>query len=187
MAGMADEERSDTRPASRNSRGNRFLITLVVVLVVIAGGLGGWVLYDQTRESTTAMSDEIAQVIDDYLNAIMARDEAAFREVVTEDYLLSEHVFITGPDGTVLDDNVSGAAMHVVRLTFTFEWEVEQPGEALVTGENPWMVSVRENWVKPRGFLTDHRDGIATYVIVDEGGTLKIADHYWSGIRYDTE
>lgn len=188
MAAMAGEvERSELEQANRNGGSSRLLVALVVALVVIAGGLGGWVLYDQTRETATALSDEIAQVLDDYLRAFEERDEAALTEVVTEDYLLTQHVYETGPDGLVLEDTYSQALTHVLGLSFLFEWEVEHLGEALVVGENPWMVSVEENWVTPKGFLVDHRDGVASYVIVDEGGTLKIADHYWTGLRYDTE
>jgi hypothetical protein len=59
----------------------------------------------------------------------------------------------------------------------------EQVGDNLVVGDGPWVVSVNENWME-----TELRfDGTATYVIVEQDGTMKIASHYWTGTASQPE
>ncbi|MCJ7781485.1 MAG: hypothetical protein MUQ27_11740 [Acidimicrobiia bacterium] len=49
-------------------------------------------------------------------------------------------------------------------------------------GCGPWFVSYPENW-----YLGAARyEGIAAYVVIVDGGAIKIANHYWVGfVTYD--
>ena len=48
-----------------------------------------------------------------------------------------------------------------------------------MTGEGPWFVSVEENWEGTAA----REEGQANYTIVEVDGVLKIANHYWAGLR----
>lgn len=181
-------ERPDQAAPERAGRRSRTLIALVVVLALVAAGLGGWIVYDQTRSSGTGMSDEVAQVLDDYGRAWEEKDATAMRAIVTDDFLINEYIYkYEVGEGLELFEHIGDDVNGIVFNGFLLDWQTEQVGEALVVGEGPWMVSIEENWLVPKGFLTSHYDGVGTYVVVDDAGTLKIANHYWAGILYDTE
>lgn len=48
-----------------------------------------------------------------------------------------------------------------------------------MVGDGPWFVSVGETWTDP----SNHFDGTAVYVIVDDDGTPQISRYYWAGVR----
>ena len=57
-------------------------------------------------------------------------------------------------------------------------WQYQQDdGDLVVAGSGPWFVSAVENYVDSR----QRYEGTATYVVVDEAGTLKVADVHWIG------
>jgi hypothetical protein len=63
---------------------------------------------------------------------------------------------------------------------FSYDWQNEIVGDSVVSGNGPWTVRHRELWQQAAQGL----DGIATYTLVDEGGTLKIARHSWAGLNW---
>ncbi len=156
---------------------NRFLVITVIVMTVALVGLGTWVIYDQ---ATTGVDGEIQQVLDDYLAAWGARDEAAVRSVTTEDFVINEYIYHDDPiRGFGLSEHIRGDIDSVVWQGFNSVWTIEQVGDPIVTGEGPWFVSVEENWEGTAA----REEGQANYTIVEVDGVLKIANHYWAGLR----
>ncbi len=170
------EEASTGQPSvSRN--GLRALIATILALAVMVIALGAWIAYDQTTQA--AVPTEIEQLLDDYLAAWEARDEAAFRSVVTEDFVINEYIYHDDPiRGFGLSEHIRGDIDAVVNLAFNSAWTNEQVGDPIVTGEGPWFVSVEENW---QGTAV-REEGQANYTIVEVDGVLKIANHYWAGL-----
>lgn len=81
---------------------------------------------------------------------------------------------------TVLWLHVDGYDIEqIISVSFVAEWQNELVGEPIITGNGPWIVSVEENWTEWEA----HSNGIATYVIVEEDDSLKIANHIWAGER----
>ncbi len=186
MTALTDRRIEELRPPEAPRRG-RLLPVAVVILTLAVMALGAWIIYDATRSPSSALTPEIEQLLDDYLLAWENQDASALRATVTEDYLLNEYIYEVGEDGVSMVERVEDDVRGVITLGFLFEWQTEQVGEAIVTGDGPWFVSVGENWVTPKGWFFTRYDGMASYVIVDDGGTLKIANHSWAGLRYDTE
>jgi hypothetical protein len=165
-------------------------IIAVMVLGVAVVCLGAWVLYEQTTSSDTsgtAVTAEIDQLIDDYLRAWEEDDEAVIRAAVTQAFVINEYIYVQGrsvtnPDRVFLDEHITGDVDGVVAEGFQFEWRNEQVGEAIITGDGPWFVSFEEHW----NLGSFAYEGMANYTIVDDGGVLKIANHYWAGLKFFT-
>ncbi len=164
----------------------RSLVGLLLAAVVI--GLGACSASDQTTQAQVPA--EVEQLIDDYLAAWEGRDEAAIRAVTADDFVLNEYTYQNGGLGiggesidagtTVLWLHVDGYDVEqIISVSFVEEWQNELVGEPIITGNGPWIVSVEENWT----LWEAHSNGIATYVIVEEDGSLKIANHLWAGKR----
>ncbi len=131
--------------------------------------------------------DEIEALIEAYLASWETEDEEALRASVTDSFVLNEYIYHT----STFTEHISDDADGVVGVGFGHgPWQNEIVGEKLVTGdlaaqrstESPWVrytwtVAVREIW-KTGG---TRLDGIATYVVVDDDGTLKIDNHNWAG------
>jgi hypothetical protein len=170
-------ERERARPTEPPHPRSRTLITAVAVLASVVLVLGAWVVYDQVTEP--AMPGDVQQVIDDYLRAWEERDEAAIR-ATTDDFVINEYIYREDADtGEIalyehIVDDIDG----VVMRGFNYTWENAQYGQPLVVGDGPWVVTVEENWV----YTMQHYDGLAHYIVVDEEGTLKVANHYWAGL-----
>ncbi len=119
--------------------------------------------------------DGLEELIEEYLGSWEAKDEAALRASVTDDFIVDEYIYtaVTGkPYGTIHDD-----ADGVVSDGFGYDWQNEIVDDMAVTGRGPWTVSHRERWYHQASAY----DGIATYTVVDDGGTLRIARHTWAG------
>jgi uncharacterized protein (DUF2164 family) len=158
------------------------MIAALLAITVVA--VAAWMIYDEPAETESVAPPEITQLIDDYLRAWEELDKEALQAAVTLDFVINEYYY---EDATTrvfmiehIVDDLEGALN--TGLNPARQWQTEQVGEPIITGDGPWFVSVRENWIleKSRG------DGMATYVIVEDGGTLKIANHYWAGLHYRT-
>ena len=183
---MIDERRSmpsidEGTKAATGERRNGSAVVIAAVLAVVVIALGTWIMYDRATSST--LPGEVEALIEDYLTAWENHDEQAIRAVVTDDYVLNEYLYIAGtdladPEKVKLSYHVADDIDGVVHVGFTYDWQNELVGEPIVAGDGPWLVSYQENWFEGG---TEHLDGIATYVVFDDGGTLKIANHYWTG------
>jgi hypothetical protein len=49
-----------------------------------------------------------------------------------------------------------------------------------MTGDGPWYVSVVEHFTST-GYGPDGADGVSTFTIVEDGGILKVARHFYVG------
>ncbi len=180
--------------------------TLLLVVFLIAGCSGDDGAADEptaaaaaTTESTTTTAaptttaattttttepagpdrlDEIEALIEAYLASWETEDEEALRASVTDDFVIHEYHYSagTGDLREVIDDDADG----IVRRGFDYAWENEIIGDLIVSGNGPWLVRFRESWQQQ----TSRHDGIATYDVVDDGGTLKIARHSWAGFHW---
>jgi hypothetical protein len=155
----------------RARRRSRVLTAVVVVLFVAVVALGAWVMYDLTTGSDTAVPGDIEQVIDDYRTAWMEADEETWRAVVTDDFNVTVDSYEVGASFQVLPetDFLDDAAEMVRRRGQLLP--LDSVGDAIVFGDGPWTVAVVEYWNETFGDW----DGISTYFIVDEDGTLKVS------------
>ena len=131
--------------------------------------------------------DEIEALIEAYLASWETKDEAALRASVTDRFVSNQYIYHTSTHVTHINDDADEA----VGIGFGHDyWQNEIVGEKLVTfdgtpqrsTEFPWVrytwtVAFREIWEQDG----NQRDGIATYVVVDDDGTLKIDNHNWAG------
>ncbi len=156
--------------------GKWFLMIAAAVLAVVLVGLGSRVI----GEDTSSRDGEIDELLDNYLEAWEAKDEAAVRSATTGDFVLNEFAYTHDLEGEVelyyrIDDDIDG----LVSEGFGYDWSVEHVGDSTVTGEGPWFVSVEETWKQ----TLFNYEGQANYTIVEVDGELKIANHYWAGLR----
>ena len=145
------------------------LVVLLAVLFLIAGCSS-----DDGAADEPNRFDEIDALIEAYLASWETKDEEALRASVADTFVINEYVY--RPGGT-LSYSVNDDADGVVAIGFGYDWQNETVGESLVTGDGPWTVARRELWQEQ----ANQYDGIATYVVIDDGETLKIANHYWAG------
>lgn len=172
----------------------RFTLLVVVVIAVALGGI--LIYYTATDDGTaTAVPDEVLQVVDDFVAAAETADYEAFRAVTTDDF--------TRPEYSLLDDNQGRP--ETLRYASTHEYferrmaagtprstghapdryVITRVGDPLIYGDGPWFVSTAEEW-ETRTLDDDVVGGIgfkavATYAVVDDDGTFKVADSYWAG------
>ena len=172
MATITDApDRTSTREMETLRGRARNLTVTVIVLAVALLGLGAWVTYDYYANRDTAVSGDVTTLLDDYTAAWNNHDSEAFLELVTDDYTFSSDVmFGTEPIYTTAE----GQAMLIGAVG---DFNVEVIGEPIMTGNGPWYVAQ----VNRVGSESDLSDGISNFVIVDEGGTLLVASHIWTG------
>lgn len=134
-------------------------------------------------------SDAMLDVIESYLASWETKDEAALRASVTDDFVLHEYIYRagTGRRSLFVEDDADG----IVEIGFDHDWHNEILGDSVVlraglvgdsvaSGDGPWIIRHRELWQQG----SEHQDGIATYTLVNEGGTLKIARHSFAGFNW---
>lgn len=171
------EHRRDTQtvsppPTVRGTRrGNRFLIGLVVVLVAALAGLGAWVINDWSSTSDTAVTDEIAQLLDDYHDAWNTWDGDAYLELMTGD----------GVHRTAGGTSTAAQQARLIDGLERYDWHVEAIGGPIMTGDGPWYVA-QANLLTATSYPDGH-PGMSILTVVDDGGALRIAEHVYIG-RY---
>lgn len=155
----------------------------VLALAVIA--LAAWVIVERGSDADSAVPEDIEALIDDYLEAWEQRDEEAMTSLVTLDFVVNEYYYERSIDRVFRTEVISDDLEGVLNVGFSpsREWTTEQVGDPIIVGDGPWFVAIGENWILD----TWRADGMAHYVIVQENGELKIANHYWAGESYLTE
>ena len=133
----------------REHRRNRGLIVTVIILAIVALGLGAALIYQMN--TSEALPADVEQVLDEYIGAWEAADTNAFLASVTDDYMITEYIYAeTGDSADPLmfsfkvfdDDPAITAEMGVKNADYTVA-----RGEAFVVrGEGPWIVSFEETW-----------------------------------------
>ena len=170
-------EQGDIVQPVRTKIGNRSLIILVVVLTVALASLGTWVLNDITTVPETAVTAEIDQIFDDYVTAFNNYDLEAVEALLDDDYMIYEtgwHRMASVSTPPYPTDRES--LLEMTGLNYQIQdvqWE--RLGEAIMTGDDPWLVSqvirvTTTEYQYPNGI-----EGISILTIIDENGTLKVA------------
>ena len=155
-------------------RPNRALIVAVIVLAAVALALGAWVVYDPTSSPETAVTGEIQTLVDGYLATWNSHDGGAFLDLVTADYVL--HM----TSGSVSITQQAEEAYEMLKGLERRDWSETVIGEPIMTGYGPWFVSLVEHFTGS-GYGPEGADGVSTFTIVDDGGTLKVARHTYVG------
>ncbi len=168
------EQRVDDPSLDRARSRIRFLTITVVVLAIALIGLGAWLVSERATSSETAVTEEIQSVVDDYLAAWNTYDGDTFLELVTSDYALD---MTSGPVSMILE---AKEASELINGLAVRDWQETSIGQPSMTGEGPWFVSVVEHFTAP-DYGPEGADGVSTFTIVDEGGTLKVARHTYVG------
>lgn len=158
----------------RARRRNRLLTITVIALAVALLGLGVWAIYDQTTSPETAVTDEIQTLVGDYLAAWNSYDEEAFLLLVTANYRLD---IVGRADSLTLQAAGTSALFDTLEAN---DWVESAIGEPIMTGENPWYVALVEHFTSPE-YGPEGADGVSTFTIVDDDGTLKVARHDYVG------
>jgi len=161
-------------------------LAVLAMLDVMTGVVAACASTDapETSVPETAVYAKIDQLIDDYFAAYNAYDADAVRALITDEYVLNEG----GKDpvysvSTPLR-NVYGAAQmlaYVKGSNKRKELQFETLGEPVIAGNGPWLaaqVILATSINYPNGV-----DGISTFSIVDEGGTLKVARDVFVGFE----
>lgn len=170
----SDVQAERAESARQQTRGLKIAI---VVLAVVALGLGAVVAYNVVSGDDSAVPDGITQVLDDYATALETGDDDLFRSIVTDDYSHTEDLYRPGELTPVFTSVGTGGVENAAG------WRIERFGEPIVAGDGPWIVSVGESLIDP----SNQADGTSVYVIVDENGTLKIAKYYWAAVKVDVQ
>jgi hypothetical protein len=163
-------ERQTLQPSVTLQGRVRNLTIGVIILALALVGLAAWTVYDFVIESDTAITGEIQTVVDDYLGAWNDHDADAFMGLVTDDYSFAG---MGGPwaSADVVAADIAGAEGS--------GWHVETVGEPIMNGDGPWFVSAASSftgWI----FGTEGVDGMSQFVIVDDGGVLRVQSHVYA-------
>ena len=153
---------------------NRLLTFAVIALGVALLGLGVWVIYGQATNPENAATEEIQTLVDDYLAAWNHYDEGALLQLITTDYTLD---MVGRADSLTLKGEEASALFDTLEAN---DWSEAAIGELIMTGEGPWYVALIEHFTSP-GYGPEGADGVSTFTIVDDGGTLKVARHDYVG------
>lgn len=156
------------------------LIVLAVVVVVLAG-----MIVNDRAGSGSNLPEGAARVIDDYRDAFVNQDVDAFWAVITDDYFSREYYYGANSH-TLWKDWVeeTGPESNAFAIEFKDPVELLEIRDVLVSGDGPWIVSANEIWQSANGFRWD---GTFTRVVVDQAGTMKIANDIFAGIISEVE
>ena len=155
--------------------GRRMRWWMVAVIGVVALAIG--VFIGNSLDGGRDTSDP-ERAIDQYNTAWEENDPEALLEVVTDDFVEEYHYYAQRDDQVVMSED-SWDARTAARYAEFSDYQIDHSGDAIVVGDGPWFVSVNESQV---GEGTEY-EGTATYVVVDDGGTLKLASRSWVGTR----
>jgi hypothetical protein len=120
---IGSSEKPETDNRDQVDSRSRILTTTVVVLAVVVLGLGAWTVYGMSSTAETAVTAEVQRVVDDYLAAWNSFDGEAFRELVTDDYVLD---MVGATDSRTMRGD---EASELVDSLEAFEWSEAVIGE----------------------------------------------------------
>ena len=168
----------------KEHRRNRGLIITVVILAIVAIGLGAALFYQIA--TTEAMPSEVEQVLDDYIGSWETGDPDAFLASVGEDFILTEYIYSeTGASADALtfaeriyrDDRALLVNLAMGSANYTPYDAVERGDAVVVMGDGPWIVSFEETWIHDSNTLS----GMAIYLVELVDGVPQITNHAWVG------
>lgn len=164
---------SDGTPATPGPHGRPSRRTLVVLTAVLAAavlGLGAWLVVERTSTTDTAITGEVQQLLDEYYDAWNTWDGDAYLGLVTEDgsFAVTGRTTSTAQQATIIEG--------LERV----DWHVETIGEPIMVGEGPWYVTQADH-LTGAAYPDGGHQGISTFTIVEDAGTLLISHHVYTG------
>ena len=170
-------------------RQNRTLRFVALVVGVVALVVGGVLIYNAVSDddSASAIPDDVQQVIDDYIDAAVGQDRAAWEATITDDFFYRRYIY-TPADQQFSDywsktEDSAGGIRH--RIEFYNQATYEQLGDTLATGDGPWFVTMGQRWVDEDAGIA--WNGNATYVVVERDGAMRIASETYTGTAAPAE
>jgi hypothetical protein len=158
----------------------RTILYLAIVALIATSSCSS---SDSSSDSGSELPADVAQVVDDYMNAITAQDAEAWRETITDDFVNRR-----GTYGNVSQERWKQASVdetaapYAGRIEFKAPLEYEQVGDLFVTGDGPWFVTIRQRWIERNEEYDDNLfEGNGTFVVVERDGVMKVAAEYWAG------
>lgn len=172
MTVTTDRDISDSRPIDGLQRRVRGLTATVIALAVALVGLGAWTIYGMTATPQNAITPEIQAALDGYFSAWNTYDGDAFQNMITDTF---EYGFF--------GDEPWGDIVGMVTEAGAIDWQVKLVGEPIMIGADPWMVAATINVVSsiPHHNPPDGINMAAVFFLVDDGGTLKVTQHWVGG------
>ena len=167
----------------------RTILYLAIVALVATSSCSS---SDSSSDSGSELPADVAQVIDDYINAITAQDAEAWRETLSDDFIHRRGVYGKGNQERFEEISfVETANPYANRIEFDYPIDYEQVGDLFVTGDGPWFVTIRQRWPEVAEDRTDYAnpiefdplvyEGNGTFVVVERDGVMKVDAEYWAG------
>jgi hypothetical protein len=150
---------------------SRGLTIAVVVLTVVTLGLAGWLAYLMLAPEDNALSDDVAQVVEEFGDAWNNYDGAAFLGLVTADYK-----FYYAPGES--PDNAEETAATISTDLKNDGWAVERQGAAQMIGDE-YTVQVSQVNLINYADGSSSQEGISVLTLVNEDGAWKVQQHVW--------
>lgn len=161
------------RPSASIERRTRGLTVAVAVLTAMTLGLAGWLAYLLLSTDETAVSSDVAVVVEDYRDAWNDYDGEAFLGLVTPGYRFYETPGVPG-------DTAEETAATISTGLASINWAVEQIGPGQMIGdENTVYVSVVNRVTGTGGAIWG--EGISVFTLVKQGDTWKVQQHVFGG------
>lgn len=168
--GISNSPRAKTRKCTPAILGVFFVVAMV--------SLVGCAVSDTMTNRETAITAELDQVFEDYITVFNNYDLEAIDAVLADGYMLYETSWDTGSSvSTPLTREYDrGEVLTAAEILYPGEeTQWERRGEAVMTGDDPWLVSqvilvTSNNPLYPNGI-----EGISILTIIEENGTLKVA------------
>jgi hypothetical protein len=155
----------------------RTILYLAIVALIATSSCSS---SDSSSDSGSELPADVAQVVDDYINAITDEDLDAWRGTITDDFVHRRGVYGNVSQERLEEESYDEAASgyaHRIEFYETSQ-EYEQVGDLFVTGDGPWFVTIRQRWIvhfEPDKTLYE---GNATFVVVERDGVMKVAAEY---------
>jgi hypothetical protein len=156
---------------------------LLAVVVLLLTGASSCSSSESSSDSGSELPADVAQVVEDYINALTAPDVDAWRATITDDFVNRRGVYSPGTQIRWERDSYEEAADgYAFRIEFYgCCLEYEQLGDPFVTGAGPWYVTIRQRWIAPPEPDRIVWEGNVTYVVVERDGVMKVAAEYFVG------
>lgn len=149
---------------------SRGLTIAVVVLTVVTLGLAGWLAYLMLAPEDNALSDDVAQVVEEYNDAWNNYDGAAFLGLVTANYK-----FYDAPGES--PDNAEDTAAMISTDLRNNGWAVERQGSVQMIGDEYTVQVSQLDVTSTYGAVED--EGTSVITLVNEDGAWKVQRHVW--------
>ena len=140
----------------------RIRATGLAICAVLAFGL----VSCSDDDTDTGISDEVQELMYEYTQAWNDNDGDAFLSLVTDDFRM------------VTSAAETNAAQQASIIEQRWSWTVEEVGEGVMTGDGPYYVAVVD---RLESETAETLTGVSTVTVVDDGGTLKVSEHVYTG------